>query len=87
VLTQSLVQAPAREAIQQELARLGAPALRVLLASARAAEPELRAAAAETLGRLRNTQALPTLRLMTRDEDQRVRQAAAAALEAYSAAE
>lgn len=84
VLTGGLLQPAAHEVIRKELARLGAPALRVLLTSARAADPELRAAAAETLGHLRQAQALPTLRLMTRDEDQRVRQAAAQALEAIS---
>ena len=86
-LAGGLLHAGARAAIQQELGRLGAPALRVLLTSARAPEPELRAAAADTLGRLRQTQALPTLRLLTRDIDARVRQAAAEALEAFNTPE
>lgn len=84
-LATALLDSRAREHAQHELGRLGVPALRVLLTSARAADPALRAAAAATLGRLRNPQALPTLRLLTRDEDAAVRQAAAEALEAFSA--
>jgi HEAT repeat protein len=64
------------------------PAIRVLLACARAAEPEMRAAAAEALGTLGHSLALPTLRLLVRDADERVRAAAEGALAAigpYSA--
>jgi HEAT repeat protein len=67
---------------QAQLRALGEPALRLLLGTARAAAPELRAAAAETLGQMGGAHVLPTLRQLLRDTDVRVRQAAAAALEA-----
>jgi HEAT repeat protein len=72
--------------ILAELARLGVPAFRVLLTCARAGQPELRAASAEALGLMRNTLALPTLRLLARDPDERVRAVAGQALAAISAA-
>jgi len=81
-LVGGLRRAEAQAHIQVQLARLGAPATRALLAAARATDPELRAAAAEALGGLRHTLALPTLRLLMRDADARVRQAAEAALAA-----
>ncbi len=75
-----------RPLAQSQLARLGPAALRVLLATARAAEPELRAASAESLGLLRQPQALPTLRLLMRDIDASVREAAEAAVNRIGAA-
>src|SRR6185295_13981261 len=59
-LVLGLLHSSAKDAAEAELVRQGAPALRALLASARAADPALRAASAETLGRLRNAQAVPT---------------------------
>jgi HEAT repeat protein len=76
----------AKSQVLAQLQRLGVPAIRVLLACARASEPELRAAAAEALGVLRHTLALPTLRLLAHDADERVRTAANAALAAIGPA-
>lgn len=81
-LAASLSHPLAKAQAQMQLARLGDQAVRALLGTARAAQPELRAAAAETLGQLRNKQAVPTLKLLLRDTDLRVRQAAEAALKA-----
>ncbi len=85
-LVDGLRRADGKAHIQRQLAELGAPATRALLAAARATDPELRAAAAEALGGLRNTLALPTLRLLMRDADARVRQAAEAAQAAIGGA-
>jgi HEAT repeat protein len=79
-LVAALCVARTRPVAQAQLTRLGPAALRVLLATARAAEPGLRAASAESLGLLRQPQALPTLRLLMRDEDAAVREAAEAAV-------
>ncbi|MCC7359409.1 MAG: HEAT repeat domain-containing protein [Anaerolineales bacterium] len=65
-----------------QLAAQGAPAVGALLAATRSADPEQRAVAAEALGALGQTLARPTLRLLTRDPDARVRHAADAALTA-----
>jgi len=74
-----------RPPAQAQLTQLGPAALRVLLATARAAEPALRSASAETLGLMRLPQALPTLRLLMRDTDEAVREAAEAAVNRISA--
>jgi HEAT repeat protein len=79
-LVAALRVARSRPLAQAQLTRLGPAALRVLLATARAAEPEVRAASAESLGLLRQPQALPTLRLLMRDADGAVREAAEAAV-------
>jgi HEAT repeat protein len=72
----------ARDHILVQFERLGVPAIRALLACARAAEAAMRAAAAQALGVMGHSLALPTLRLLVRDADERVRAAAAAALAA-----
>jgi HEAT repeat protein len=79
-LVAALCDPRSRPLAQAQLTRLGPPAVRVLLATARAADPELRAASAETLGLMRQPQALPTLRLLMRDADGAVREAAEAAV-------
>jgi HEAT repeat protein len=84
-LVGGLCAAASRPIAQALLIRLGPPAMRVLLTTARAAEPELRAASAETLGLMRQPQALPTLRLLMRDADSAVRAAAEAAVAQISA--
>lgn len=80
VLVAALDYAPAKAQVQAQLTSMGQLATRALLRAARAAEPELRAVAAETLGQLRSTPALPTLRLLLRDPDTRVRRAAEGAV-------
>ena len=80
VLVATLSYEPVKAQIQVQLANMGQLATRALLRTARAAEPELRAVAAETLGQLRSPHALPTLRLLLRDPDTRVRQAAEKAM-------
>jgi HEAT repeat protein len=64
---------------------MGGQALRALLNSTRSAEPEIRALAAETLGLMRQTPAVPTLKLLLRDPDVRVRAAAETALKQIGA--
>ena len=79
-LVAALLIARVQPLVQAQLVQLGPAALRVLLTTARAAEPQLRAASAETLGLMRQPQALPTLRLLMRDVDGGVRDAAEAAV-------
>lgn len=71
---------PAKEFVQLQLKRMGEPALRALLTAARSAEPELRAVAAEMLGDIGQAHAVPTLKLLLRDSDARVRAAAQASV-------
>jgi HEAT repeat protein len=85
VLAATLSYEPVKAQIQVQLANMGQLATRALLRTARAAEPELRAVAAEMLGHLRSTPALPTLRLLLRDPDTRVRRAAEKALKMVEA--
>jgi HEAT repeat protein len=73
-----------REAAQTQLMKMGELAQRALLNATRSAEPELRAAAAETLGQLGQQHVVPTLKLLLRDSDARVRAAAEAAVKALA---
>jgi HEAT repeat protein len=72
----------ARGPAQQKLQQMGSGGLRALLRAARSAQPELRVAAAATLGPMRahRLQILPTLEFLLQDPDQRVREAAQSAL-------
>jgi HEAT repeat protein len=79
-LANALSDALCRPAAQTQLALLGDLALRALLTTARSADADLRLAAAETLGQLHSQQAAPTLRILLKDPDSRVRLAADAAL-------
>ncbi len=84
-LAAALLHAPAKAHAQAQLMQLGEQALRALLTSTRSADAELRAAAAECLGELGQTPAIPTLKLLLRDGDVRVRAAAVAALKSIDA--
>ncbi len=81
-LINALLHPLAKGPAQAELYQLGAHAIRALLRAARASQPELRAAAALTLGQMPGlrTQIIPTLELLVVDPDQRVRDAAQDAL-------
>jgi HEAT repeat protein len=79
-LANALSEALCQPVAQAQLALLGDLAVRALLTTARSAEAGLRLAAAETLGQLRSQQAAPTLRILLKDPDARVRLAADAAL-------
>jgi HEAT repeat protein len=77
-LSHPLAKGPAQAQLQQ----LGPRALRALLRAARSSQPELRAVAAATLGQMPVTRAqiTPTLEVLRKDPDQRVRAAAQEAL-------
>jgi HEAT repeat protein len=79
-LAAALSQPSAKEFAQTQLRQMADIAVRALLNTTRSADPELRAAAAELLGQLGQPHALPTLKLLLRDSDVRVRTAAEAAL-------
>jgi HEAT repeat protein len=81
-LVAALNQPLSRSPAQQQLRQMGPAGLRALLRAARSAQPELRAAAAATLGTLRalRPQIIPTLEFLLQDPDQRVRDAAKSAL-------
>jgi HEAT repeat protein len=72
----------ARGPAQLKLQQMGLAGLRALLRAARSAQPELRVAAAATLGPMRTLrpQIEPTLEFLLQDPDQRVREAAQSAL-------
>jgi HEAT repeat protein len=65
---------------QTRLLAMGEQGMRVLLTTARSADAEQRAAAAVALGLAGYPNALPTLKQMLRDADQRVKKAAEAAI-------
>jgi len=79
-LAAALNHTPAKEFAQAQLKQMGEVAVRALLSATRSSEPELRAAAAELLGQLGQPHALPTLKLLLRDSDVRVRASAEAAM-------
>jgi HEAT repeat protein len=84
-LAAALNHPPSRTYAQAQLRRMGDQATRVLLATARSAEANLRACAAETLGILGSTHAIPTLKILLRDPEAQVRTAAEAALKQIGA--
>ncbi len=85
-LADALTHAVAGAEARARLLGMGEIGLRVLLATARSADPELRVAAAQALGQARDRHAQPTLKQMLRDTDHRVRRAAEEALAALAAA-
>jgi len=86
-LADALTHAISQDEARARLLAMGDLGLRVLLATARSADPELRRAAAETLGQTRHPHAAPTLKQMLRDPDHRVRKAAEDALAAITPAD